>query len=64
VFGLWVQHWRRTRTHGDVIVVMFADDIIVGFQHESDPRQFQSDLRDRFRKLNLEHHPEKTRSGL
>ena len=61
VFDLWVQYWRQVRANGDVIVVRFADDIIVGFQHESDARQFLSELTDRFRKFNLELHPEKTR---
>ena len=61
VFDLWVQQWRRTRASGDMIVVRFADDIVVGFQHESDARQFLSELTDRFRKFNLELHPEKTR---
>jgi group II intron reverse transcriptase/maturase len=61
VFDLWVQYWRQTRANGDVIVVRFADDIIVGFQHESDARQFLRELTDRFRKFNLELHPEKTR---
>ena len=61
VFDLWIHRWRQTRAEGDVIVVRFADDIIAGFQHESDAQQFLSDLAERFRKFNLELHPEKTR---
>jgi group II intron reverse transcriptase/maturase len=60
VFDLWV-HARRRRAKGDVIVVRFADDIVVGFQHEWEARQFWADLRERFAKFGLELHPEKTR---
>ena len=61
VFDLWVQKWRRTQARGDVIVVRYADDIIAGFQHESDARRFREDLAARFAKFSLELHPEKTR---
>lgn len=40
VYDLWVQQWRQKHAHGDVIVVRFADDTIVGFQHKSDAEQF------------------------
>jgi group II intron reverse transcriptase/maturase len=61
VFDLWVQAWRKRRAHGDVIVVRFADDIVMGFQSERDARQFLAELAARFRQFNLELHPEKTR---
>ncbi len=61
VFDLWVQTWRRKRTHGDVIVVRFADDIVVGFQVKSDAERFWAELTERFRKFQLELHPQKTR---
>ena len=61
VFDLWVQQWRQRQARGDVIVVRFADDFIVGFQHESDAERFLTELRERFRKFNLELHPDKTR---
>jgi group II intron reverse transcriptase/maturase len=61
VFDLWVQAWRRKRAHGDVIVVRFADDIVMGFQVKSDAEQFWAELKERFRKFALELHPEKTR---
>jgi RNA-directed DNA polymerase len=61
VFDLWVQAWRRKRAHGDVIVVRFADDIVVGFQARSDAERFWAELTERFRKFQLELHPEKTR---
>jgi RNA-directed DNA polymerase len=61
VFDLWVQAWRRKRAHGDVIVVRFADDIVLGFQVKSDAERFRAELEERFRKFQLELHPEKTR---
>jgi len=61
VFDLWVQAWRRKRAHGDVIIVRFADDIVLGFQEKADADQFRVELTERMRKFNLELHPEKTR---
>jgi len=61
VFDLWAQAWRRKRAHGDVIVVRFADDIVLGFQVKSDADQFRAELTERMRKFNLALHPEKTR---
>jgi group II intron reverse transcriptase/maturase len=61
VFDLWVQQWRRKRARGDVIVVRFADDFIVGFQHRDEAEQFCNDLRVRFAQFGLELNAEKTR---
>jgi RNA-directed DNA polymerase len=61
VFDLWVQAWRRKRAHGDVIVVRFADDIVLGFQVQSDAERFWAELKERFQKFALELHPDKTR---
>jgi RNA-directed DNA polymerase len=61
VFDLWVQSWRRTKAHGDVIVVRFADDIVLGFQSKSDAERFRAELVERLRAFRLELHPEKTR---
>jgi RNA-directed DNA polymerase len=61
VFDLWVQQWRKKRAHGDVVVVRFVDDFIVGFQHRVDAEQFLAELKERFQKFGLEVHPEKTR---
>jgi group II intron reverse transcriptase/maturase len=61
VFDLWAQWWRSRYAHGDVIIVRFADDFIVGFEHEDDARRFLADLRERFAKFGLELHPGKTR---
>src|SRR5205823_34452 len=57
----WAEQWRKTRAQGDVVIVRYADDFVVGFQHQSDAERFLSDLRERFRKFNLELHAEKTR---
>jgi RNA-directed DNA polymerase len=61
VFDLWADQWRKTRASGDVIIVRYADDFVVGFQHESDAQRFLEDLRERFRQFDLELHAEKTR---
>jgi group II intron reverse transcriptase/maturase len=61
VFDLWVGWWRRKQAHGDVIVVRFADDFIVGFERQEDGERFLAELRARFAQFNLELHPEKTR---
>ena len=60
-FDLWVHAWRQTHASGDVIVVRFADDIVLGFQIKSDAERFWADLAERFRKFHLDLHPEKTR---
>jgi len=58
---LWAVRWRRRKTTGDVIIVRYADDFIVGFQHESDARRFLEEMRARLREFALSLHPEKTR---
>ncbi|MBF0562263.1 MAG: RNA-directed DNA polymerase, partial [Alphaproteobacteria bacterium] len=61
VHDLWVQRQRRTQATGDVIVVRFADDIVMGFQNKADAERFRQELGERFAKFGLEMHPEKTR---
>ena len=61
VFDLWAHQWRKTRTKGDVVIVRYADDFVVGFEHQQDAQRFLEDLKERFRKFNLELHPDKTR---
>ena len=61
VFDLWVHRWRQRQAHGDVVVVRFADDFVVGFQHRDDAEQFHTDLHERFVRFGLELHPDKTR---
>ena len=58
---LWTVRWRQREDTGDMIFVRYADDFIVGFQHESDARRFLDEMRERLRKFALSLHPEKTR---
>lgn len=60
-FDQWTHQWRRRRAHGVVIVVRYADDFVVGFEHRRDAEQFQGELAERMGKFNLELHAEKTR---
>lgn len=57
----WVQQWRKRVARGEVIITRWADDFIVGFQHQDDAERFQRELRERLQKFSLELHPEKTR---
>ena len=61
VLDLWAERWRRREATGDMIIVRYADDIIVGFQHEADARRFLDAMRDRLKEFSLSLHPEKTR---
>jgi group II intron reverse transcriptase/maturase len=61
VFDLWADRWRRQRARGEVIVVRFADDYIVGFQYRDDAERFLTELRARLAQFNLELAAEKTR---
>jgi RNA-directed DNA polymerase len=61
VFDLWAQRWRQRQARGDVIIVRFADDFIVGFEHREEAEGFLTELRERFAKFGLTLHPEKTR---
>ena len=61
VFDRWVQRWRQKQARGDVIVVRFADDFVVGFEHRFEAERFLNELRERFAYFGLELHPEKTR---
>src|SRR5215813_13376781 len=58
---LWAVRWRRREATGDMVIVRYADDFIVGFQHEIDARRFLDEMRERLRKFALSLHPEKTR---
>jgi group II intron reverse transcriptase/maturase len=61
VFDLWAHQWRTRHAHGDVVIVRFADDFVVGFEHREDAERFWEDLRDRLATFNLELNAEKTR---
>ena len=61
VLDLWAERWRRREATGDMIIVRYADDFIVGFEHESDARRFLDEMRERLEEFALSLHPEKTR---
>jgi RNA-directed DNA polymerase len=61
VLDLWAERWRRREAAGDMIIVRYADDFIVGFQHEADARRFWNDMRKRFEAFSLSLNPDKTR---
>ena len=61
VFDLWAERWRRRDATGDMIIVRYADDIVVGFEHETDARRFWEAMRQRLEDYALALHPEKTR---
>jgi RNA-directed DNA polymerase len=58
---LWAEHWRRREATGDMIIVRYADDVVVGFEHGSDARRFWEAMRERLQKFSLSLHPDKTR---
>src|SRR5215469_5684049 len=58
---LWAMRWRRREATGDMIIVRYADDFIVGFEHEADARRFLDEMRERLGEFALSLHPEKTR---
>jgi len=60
-FDLWVQHWRKHRAMGEVIVVRYADDSVLGFQYHVDAERFLREWRERLQKFGMELHPDKTR---
>src|ERR1700688_2538196 len=60
-FDLWAERWRRREATGDMIIVRYADDLVVGFEHEADARRFLDAMRERMGKFSLSLHPEKTR---
>jgi len=61
VFDLWAQRWRKTAARGEVIIVRYLDDFIVGFQHRSDAEGFAKVLRERLEQYGLQLHSDKTR---
>jgi RNA-directed DNA polymerase len=61
VLDLWAAQWRRRQARGEVSLVRYGDDCMVGFQHQDDAEQCRSDLRERCQRCRLELHPEKTR---
>jgi RNA-directed DNA polymerase len=59
VFDLWVERWRRREATGDMIMVRYADDTVVGFQHEKDARRFWGAMCERLQEFSLSLHPDK-----
>ena len=61
VFDLWVEAWRKKMAKGDVIVVRYADDLVLGFQYRAEAERFLREFRERLAKFGLELHADKTR---
>ena len=61
VFDLWVNQWRVRHAQGNVIAVRYADDIVVGFEHEAEAKRFLAEMRERMAQFALCLHPDKTR---
>lgn len=61
VLDLWLVAWRKRHARGEVIIVRYADDFVIGFREESDARRCLAALRERMARFGLELHPEKTR---
>jgi group II intron reverse transcriptase/maturase len=61
VFDLWADRWRRHHAKGNVIIVRYADDSVVGFEYKSDANRFLVDMRQRLEQFALSLHPDKTR---
>jgi RNA-directed DNA polymerase len=60
-FDLWAKRWRRQEARGDMIVVRYADDLVIGFEHKEDAQRFLDAMRDRLGEFVLSLHPAKTR---
>jgi RNA-directed DNA polymerase len=60
-FDLWVNVWRQKWAQGEVVVVRYADDTVLGFQYQADADRFLENLRERLKMFGLELHPDKTR---
>ena len=60
-FDLWAERWRRREAQGDMIVVRYADDLVIGFEREGDARRFLDAMRERLGEFALSLHPDKTR---
>jgi group II intron reverse transcriptase/maturase len=61
VIDLWAARWRRREATGDMVIVRYADDLVVGFEHEADARRFLDAMRQRLADFALSLHPDKTR---
>jgi RNA-directed DNA polymerase len=60
-YDLWANQWRKRHTRGDMVIIRYADDTIVGFQYYDEAQRFLSDLKQRLKSFGLSLHPKKTR---
>jgi group II intron reverse transcriptase/maturase len=61
VFDLWLNQWRKKEARGDVIVVRYADDFVIGVEHQDEAERLLEAIRERFARFALQLHPDKTR---
>jgi hypothetical protein len=61
VLDLWAQQWRQRHATGDMVIVRYADDCVLGFEHEAEANRFLEDMRLRLAEFSLSLHPEKTK---
>ncbi len=61
VLDVWVKAWRKKVARGEMIVIRYADDAVLGFQNQKDAERFLEQLRERLGKFGLELHSDKTR---
>ena len=61
VLDKWVQDWRKSKASGEVIIVRYADDFVMGFQHQYEAKRFLEEMKERFAQYGMEIHGEKTR---
>lgn len=61
VLDLWVHRWRSHHARGEVYIVRFADDFVLGFQYQSDAQRFEKELVQRLASFGLNLHEDKTR---
>jgi hypothetical protein len=61
VFDLWANRWRQKKAAGDVVMIRYADDIVLGFEYEGEAKAFLAEMRERLQMFALTLHPEKTR---
>ena len=61
VLDLWAQQWRQRHATGNMIIVRYADDCVLGFEHEAEAKRFLEDMRLRLAEFSLSLHPEKSR---
>lgn len=60
VFDLWSHQWRRQKAQGDMIIIRYADDTVLGFEYEQEAKCFLQDMQERLQAFGLTLHPDKT----